>query len=153
MGRAVILEKVLEPLPEEKIAYKIFDQVKAEFSIENLLAASHRAKLFPPDLFYGLGRGSPMDSAKIASIFMLQEAQIRDLLGVEKVTATSGIDAFIQDVESYMAIEASPLPNPLAWEAIHLIFKKFRIRSGQWSGFTGALPYVFRKFNGWDYLK
>jgi len=38
-----------------------------------------------------------------------------------KVTASTGIDAFIHAVESYVAINASPLTDPLAWEATRLI--------------------------------
>lgn len=38
-----------------------------------------------------------------------------------QVTASTGIDAFIHAVESYVAINASPMTEPLAWEATRLI--------------------------------
>lgn len=192
--KAGILDKVLEPLKKEKIDYEVFDQVEAEPSIENLLAATQKAKSAKPALFIGLGGGSPMDTTKIASVLMSQEIDVRDLFGVEKVTkpglptimipttsgtgsevtrnavftdkaanlkkvvssqaivpavaivdpllsitmpakitASTGIDAFIHAVESYIAINASPLTDPLALEATRLIFENLRpaVANGQ----------------------
>lgn len=180
--QAGILKKVLESLEKEKIAFEIFDQVEAEPSIENLLAAVQKARPVKVDLFIGLGGGSVMDTTKVASVLKVQEADIHDLFGVEKVsrpglptimipttsgtgsevtrnavftdkaanlkkvvssqtiiptvalvdpslsltlppqiTAATGIDAFIHAVESYIAINASPLTDPLALEATRII--------------------------------
>lgn len=180
--QAGLLEKVLEPLKKEKIGYALFDQVEAEPSIENLLAVTQKAQTSQVDLFIGLGGGSVMDTTKMASVLSVQDLDIRDLFGVEKVTkpglptimvpttsgtgsevtrnavftdkaenlkkvvssqaivptvaivdpmltvtmppritAATGIDAFIHAVESYLAINASPLTDPLAWEATRLI--------------------------------
>lgn len=180
--QAGLLEKVLEPLKKEKIGYALFDQVEAEPAIENLLAVTQKAQTSQVDLFIGLGGGSVMDTTKMASVLSVQDLDIRDLFGVEKVTkpglptimvpttsgtgsevtrnavftdkgenlkkvvssqaivptvaivdpmltvtmppritAATGIDAFIHAVESYLAINASPLTDPLAWEATRLI--------------------------------
>jgi alcohol dehydrogenase class IV len=180
--QAGLLEKILEPLKKEKISYAIFDQVEAEPSIENLLAATQKARTSPVDLFIGLGGGSVMDTTKMVSVLQVHDFDIRELFGVDKVTkpglptimlpttsgtgsevtrnavftdkrenlkkvvssqaivptvaivdpmltvtmpppitATTGIDAFIHAVESYLAINASPLTDPLAWEATRLI--------------------------------
>jgi len=180
--QAGLLEKILEPLKKEKISYAIFDQVEAEPSIENLLAATQKARTSPVDLFIGLGGGSVMDTTKMVSVLQVHDLDIRELFGVDKVTkpglptimlpttsgtgsevtrnavftdkrenlkkvvssqaivptvaivdpmltvtmpppitATTGIDAFIHAVESYLAINASPLTDPLAWEATRLI--------------------------------
>lgn len=177
-----LLEKILEPLKKEKIGYEIFDQVEAEPSIENLLAATQKAQKSPVDVFIGLGGGSVMDTTKMASVLRVQDLDIRDLFGIDKVTkpglpaimlpttsgtgsevtrnavftdkaenlkkvvssqaivptvaivdpmltitmppritAATGIDAFIHAVESYVAVNASPLTDPLAWEATRLI--------------------------------
>jgi alcohol dehydrogenase class IV len=180
--QAGLLEKILEPLKKEKISYAIFDQVEAEPSIENLLAATQKARTSPVDLFIGLGGGSVMDTTKMVSVLQVHDLDIRELFGVDKVTkpglptimlpttsgtgsevtrnavftdkrenlkkvvssqaivptvaivdpmltvtmpppitAATGIDAFIHAVESYLAINASPLTDPLAWEATRLI--------------------------------
>lgn len=180
--QAGLLEKILEPLKKEKIDYEVFDQVEAEPSIENLLAAVQKAKESQVDLFIGLGGGSVMDTTKMASVLKVQNLDIRDLFGIDKVTkpglptimlpttsgtgsevtrnavfadkaenlkkvvssqaivptvaivdpmltvtmpphitAATGIDAFIHAVESYVAVNASPLTDPLAWEATRLI--------------------------------
>ena len=63
---------------------------------------------------------------KVVSSFaiMSQVAIVDPMLTVTmppKVTASTGIDAFIHAVESYIAINASPLTDPLAWEATRLI--------------------------------
>lgn len=180
--QAGLLEKILEPLKKEIIGYEVFDQVEAEPSIENLLAAAQKAKKSQVDLFIGLGGGSVMDTTKMASVLRVQDLDIRDLFGLDKVTkpglptimlpttsgtgsevtrnavftdktenlkkvvssqaivptvaivdpmlsvtmppritAATGIDAFIHAVESYVAVNASPLTDPLAWEATRLI--------------------------------
>jgi len=180
--QAGVLEKVLEPLEKEKITYTIFDQVEAEPSLENLLTATQMAKATKVDILIGLGGGSVMDTTKLTAVLRVQDVNIRDLFGVEKVTkpglptimlpttsgtgsevtrnavftdkrenlkkvvssqaivptvaivdpmltvtmpppitAATGIDAFIHAVESYLAINASPLTDPLAWEATRLI--------------------------------
>lgn len=180
--QAGLLEKILEPLKKEKIGYEVFDQVEAEPSIENLLAAAQKAKKNQVDLFIGLGGGSVMDTTKMAAVLKVQDLDIRDLFGIDKVnkpglptimlpttsgtgsevtrnavftdkaenlkrvvssqaivptvaivdpmltvtmpphiTAATGIDAFIHAVESYVAVNASPITDPLAWEATRLI--------------------------------
>ena len=180
--QAGLLEKVTEPIKKEKIHIEVFDRVEPEPSIENLLEAHRKAKATKVDLLIGLGGGSSMDLTKVVSALMVQEADVRDLFGVEKVTkpglptilvpttsgtgsevtrmavftdkaenlkkvvsshaitatvaivdpmltvtmppkvtASTGIDAFIHAVESYVAINASSLTDPLAWEATRLI--------------------------------
>jgi alcohol dehydrogenase class IV len=180
--QAGLLEKVIEPIKKEKVNIEVFDRVEPEPSIENLLEAHRKAKASKVDLFIGLGGGSSMDLTKVVSALMVQEADVRDLFGVEKVTkpgfptimvpttsgtgsevtrmavftdkvenlkkvvsshaitanvaivdpmltvtmppkvtASTGIDAFIHAVESYVAINASSLTDPLAWEATRLI--------------------------------
>jgi alcohol dehydrogenase class IV len=180
--QAGLLEKVMEPIKKEKINIEVFDRVEPEPSIENLLEAHRKAKATKVDLFIGLGGGSSMDLTKVVSALMMQEADVRDLFGVEKVTkpgfptilvpttsgtgsevtrmavftdkkenlkkvvsshaitasvaivdpmltvtmppkvtASTGIDAFIHAVEAYVAVNASSLTDPLAWEATRLI--------------------------------
>lgn len=179
---AGLLEKVVEPLKTEKLMFQVFAQVEPEPPIENLLEAHRMAKSAGVDVFVGLGGGSSMDVTKVASALMTQEADVRDLFGVEKVTkpgfptimvpttsgtgsevtrmavftdkqenlkkvvsshaitanvaivdpmlavtmppkvtASTGIDAFIHAVESYVALNASPLTDPMALEATRLI--------------------------------
>lgn len=179
---AGLLEKVLEALKKEKIGYELFDRVEPEPPVENLLEASKKARSAKADVFIGLGGGSSMDLTKVVSALMVQEADVRDLFGVEKVTkpglptfmlpttsgtgsevtrmavftdkaenlkkvvsshaitanvaivdpmltvtmppkvtASTGIDAFIHAVESYVAINASPLTDQIALEATRLI--------------------------------
>ncbi len=84
--QAGLLEKLLDLLEKGKISYTIFDQVEAEPSIENLLAATEKAKASKLDLFIGLGGGSVMDTTKLVSVLKVQDLNIRDLFGVDKVT-------------------------------------------------------------------
>ena len=180
--QAGLLEKILEPLKKEKIGFGVFDQVEAEPPIENLLAATQKARASQVDLFIGLGGGSVLDTTKMAAVLKVHDFDIRELFGVDKVTkpglptimlpttsgtgsevtrnavftdktenlkkvvssqaivptvaivdpmltvtmpphitAATGIDAFIHAVESYIAVNASPLTDPLAWEATRLI--------------------------------
>ena len=83
---AGLLEKVVEPLKTEKFIVQVFDQVEPEPAIENLLEARRMAKSAGVDVFVGPGGGSAMDVTKVASALMTQEADVRDLFGVEKVT-------------------------------------------------------------------
>ncbi|MBM4332484.1 MAG: iron-containing alcohol dehydrogenase [Deltaproteobacteria bacterium] len=180
--QAGILEKILEPLRNEQINFDVFDQVEPEPPLENLMEAFRKAKSCKVDLFIALGGGSSMDMTKVVSALMVQEADVRELFGVEKVTkpglptimvpttsgtgsevtrmavftdkaenlkkvvsshaitanvaivdpmltvtmppkvtASTGIDAFIHAVESYVAINASPITDPIALEATRLI--------------------------------
>ena len=64
---------------------EVFDEVKGEPSIEELNRLAMKVREESYDLIIGLGGGSVMDSAKIASISATNKGSIEDYLGDSKV--------------------------------------------------------------------
>jgi len=83
MERLGYLEKVMRQLPQ--VEAEVFSEVRGEPSpgeLERLAAHVRREKY---DLILGLGGGSVMDSAKVASISATNEGSVEDFIGVDRV--------------------------------------------------------------------
>ncbi len=64
---------------------EVFNEIKGEPSIEELERLAVKVRNGKYDLILGLGGGSAMDSAKIASISATNEGSIEDYIGIDKV--------------------------------------------------------------------
>jgi len=68
------------------IDVEIFNEIKGEPSINELKQLAAKVRKEKYDLIIGLGGGSAMDSAKIASISATNKGSIEDYIGVDKVS-------------------------------------------------------------------
>jgi alcohol dehydrogenase class IV len=179
-----VTEKISGPLQSAGVKIEVYDQVEPEPSVEAAEAVVNSARRSRYDLVIGLGGGSSMDMAKLASISITNPNPIVDFVGVGKVpkpgvpkilipttagtgaeitmnaiisnrvehlkmgivsphiiadaavidplltltmppsvTASTGLDALTHAVESLMSIELNPFCEPLALEAVKLIFR------------------------------
>ncbi|MGQ9543168.1 MAG: iron-containing alcohol dehydrogenase [Candidatus Bathyarchaeia archaeon] len=179
-----VSDKITEPLQRAGVKVDIFDQVEPEPSVEAAEAVVRFARGSSYDLIIGLGGGSSMDMAKLASISITNPNPITEFVGVGKVpkpgipkllipttagtgaeitmnaiisnrvehlkmgivsphiiadvavidplltvtmppsvTASTGLDALTHAVESLMSTELNPFCQPLALEAVRLIFR------------------------------
>ncbi len=67
---AGVTDKVMNILEEGKVKYELYDDVKPNPSIENVLAGYKKSRWFRPDVILAVGGGSSMDTAKAISILM-----------------------------------------------------------------------------------
>ncbi len=179
--------KVLTPLQEAGIKTQIFDKVEPEPSLKAAEQVMKLARETSYDLIIGLGGGSSLDMAKMASISATNSGQISDFFGVgniplpglpkilipttsgtgseitmnliishkeegrkigivdphiiadvaiidplltismpPKITAATGLDALTHAIESLMSIDLIPFSEPLAIDAVKLIFKSLK---------------------------
>jgi alcohol dehydrogenase class IV len=75
LAAAGLVERVVKPLADAKIATHIFDQGEPEPSIAVAVRAADAAARFGPDCILGLGGGSNMDLAKFAAILVTHGGQ------------------------------------------------------------------------------
>ena len=64
----------------------IFSDVEADPSIETIRTCAEYVRKGGFDLIIGLGGGSPIDTAKCASVLASNEGNVEDYLGIEKIT-------------------------------------------------------------------
>ena len=67
---AGVTEKVINILDEGKVKYELYDDVKPNPSIDNVLHGYKKSRWFRPDVILAVGGGSSMDTAKAISILM-----------------------------------------------------------------------------------
>ncbi|HIE18917.1 TPA: iron-containing alcohol dehydrogenase, partial [Candidatus Bathyarchaeota archaeon] len=83
MKRLGYVDKVKRQLGD--LSVEIFNEIKGEPSVNELNRLAIKVRGEKYDLIIGLGGGSAMDSAKIASISAANEGSIEDYIGVDKV--------------------------------------------------------------------
>lgn len=67
---AGVTDKVMNILEEGRVKYELYDEVKPNPSIENVLTGYKKSRWFRPDVILAVGGGSSMDTAKAISILM-----------------------------------------------------------------------------------
>ena len=67
---AGVTDKVMNILEEGKVRYELYDDVKPNPSIDNVLHGYKKSRWFRPDVILAVGGGSSMDTAKAISILM-----------------------------------------------------------------------------------
>ncbi|MGC9934523.1 iron-containing alcohol dehydrogenase [Priestia aryabhattai] len=80
-----LLSKVINPLEEAGLATDIIDDVVPEPPFENLEQMITQIEGKGYDLLVGVGGGSALDIAKVLSIMLTNQEDVRDLVGIEKV--------------------------------------------------------------------
>lgn len=82
-----VAEKVTALLDSAEINYDIFDEVKANPSVEVIKAGVEKFKQIGADCLVAIGGGSPIDSAKAIGI-IIKNPEFSDVVSLEGVAAT-----------------------------------------------------------------
>lgn len=82
-----IVEKVTALLDQAKLAYEIFDEVKANPSVDVIKQGVEKFKQSGADYLIPIGGGSPIDSAKAIGI-IINNPEFSDVLSLEGVAPT-----------------------------------------------------------------
>jgi len=183
-----LIDPLVKPIRDAGIEAEVFDGVEPEPSMQAAMSVVEVARRARYDLVIGLGGGSSLDMAKLASISATNPEPIANFIGVgkvespgipkilipttagtgaeitmnaiisnkeehlklgivtpfniadvavidplltlsmpPKVTASTGLDALTHAVESLMSIDLNPFCEPLAMDAVKLIFRSLPI--------------------------
>ena len=94
-------------LAENGVSVEIFDEVKSDPDIENCDACLNMAKAGNYDLIVGVGGGSPMDIASIASVMCTNSGTVYDYFGVNLIKKP-GIPTFLITTTAGTGAEVTP---------------------------------------------
>jgi alcohol dehydrogenase len=94
-------------LAENGVSVDVFDDVKSDPDIENCEACIDMAKAGNYDLIVGVGGGSPMDIASIASVMCTNAGTVYDYFGVNLVKQP-GIPTFLITTTAGTGAEVTP---------------------------------------------
>jgi len=86
VSKAGIAEKVISSLKAKSLEFEIYDRMEQEPYTTVVERAAEVARKGKFDVFIGLGGGSVMDVAKMASALTTNAGLTKDYFGVEKVT-------------------------------------------------------------------
>lgn len=87
IGKMRAINRVVNNLGDMNIKFDVFDRAESEpslASVEELTEVTRKGKF---DAIIGIGGGSVMDSAKVASISISNPGNVKDFIGVEQVKA------------------------------------------------------------------
>jgi alcohol dehydrogenase class IV len=84
-----LTKQVLDPLRKTGMNIDLFDQVEPEPSLQSAEQVVHIARKSGYDLVIGLGGGSSLDMAKLASASITNPEPITDFVGVKKIRKPS----------------------------------------------------------------
>lgn len=85
LSKIGLTKQVLEPLKETGMKIDLFDQVEPEPTLKSAEQVVQFARKSVYDIVIGLGGGSSLDMAKLASISITNPEPITDFVGVKKV--------------------------------------------------------------------
>ena len=85
---AVLLAQTAEPLSAGGVTFEAFDKVTPEPGVELVRECVAAARAFNPDVVIGLGGGSNMDTAKLASMILAHGKDPLDYTGDCRVPGT-----------------------------------------------------------------
>lgn len=87
IGKMRAINRVVNKLRDMNLKFDVFDRAESEpslASVEELTEVTRKGKF---DALIGIGGGSVMDSAKVASISISNPGNVKDFIGVEQVKA------------------------------------------------------------------
>ncbi len=83
--RAGIVGKLEDLLSEAQLTFDRFDAVEPDPRIEIALQAADKAKSFKAEVLIGIGGGSSLDIAKVASVLATNDRDIGGLFGIDMI--------------------------------------------------------------------
>lgn len=85
VAKTKMFGRTVESLKRSRIDYAVFSGCKQNAPVKVIEKCAHNAKSENCDFIVGLGGGSAMDTAKVASVLMTNQQDIHDFIGEEKV--------------------------------------------------------------------
>ncbi|MEM0002489.1 MAG: iron-containing alcohol dehydrogenase [Desulfurococcaceae archaeon] len=85
VGKIDPVSKIIHDIRNEGLSITIYDEIESEPLLEYAEKIADFARKTEPEVVIGIGGGSVLDLAKIASIAITNPGKIRDYIGVNKV--------------------------------------------------------------------
>lgn len=105
---AGIVVKLTKVLDAAGINYTIFDEIEPDPSLQTAIAAAEKVKETTADLIIGIGGGSAIDIAKVASILVTNEGEIGTFVGIDLI-AKPGLATIIIPTTAGTGSEVTPI--------------------------------------------
>lgn len=83
-----LVDPAVASLEDAGAAVTVFSEVEADPSEATVLRAAQLAKFLGAELIVGFGGGSSMDVAKLVAVLATAEQDLKDMFGVDQVTAS-----------------------------------------------------------------
>ncbi len=103
-----IIGKLESILAEAKITYTVYDQIEPDPRLQTAEAAADQLRKSDSDLVIGIGGGSPIDIAKIASVLATNNDDIRSYIGIDQIPAR-GLPTIIIPTTAGTGSEVTPI--------------------------------------------
>ncbi len=87
LKQAGVIDPVLKALQEAGLNPEVFDGVNAEPTLEHVQEGLSILQSSGCDMLVGCGGGSPMDAAKAIAIQAVNQGQVQDYMGIDKIPA------------------------------------------------------------------
>lgn len=106
--RAGVADRVLQSLKSAGVEHKLCSKAKPDPSIANVYECLEPAKEFKCDLLIGLGGGSSIDMAKMASVLLTNRGEVGDYFGTDNIPEP-GLKKIAIPTTSGSGSEATPI--------------------------------------------
>lgn len=105
---AGIVEKLTKSLSGGGIAYTVYDKIEADPSLQTAVDTAEYVKEISADLIIGIGGGSAIDIAKVASVLVTNEGDIGSFVGIDLI-ANPGLATIIIPTTAGTGSEVTPI--------------------------------------------
>jgi alcohol dehydrogenase class IV len=106
--KAGIIEQITGILDENNVVYSIFDEVESDPRIEIVYQCQHQAETEGCDMIIGIGGGSSLDIAKVASVMIANKEDLTSYFGMNNIPGP-GIPTIMVPTTSGTGSETTPI--------------------------------------------
>lgn len=152
-ARSGALEDVIDVLDSVGIAHTVYDNVRNNPTVENAHDAGGLGREFAADFVIGIGGGSPLDAAKAAAVFAVNDIKPMEVYGeaanaplpVVCIPTTAGTGS---EVTPYSVLTVDSLETKVTLKGDH-IFPKYAFLD---SGYIRSMPPDIAVYTALDAL-
>lgn len=105
---AGLVEKLTAVLSAENISHSVYDKIEPDPSLQTAVAAAAQVKETSADLIIGIGGGSAIDIAKVASVLVTNDGDIGSYIGIDLVPSP-GLATIIIPTTAGTGSEVTPI--------------------------------------------
>jgi len=106
--KAGIVDKIKKCIATESLDVHVFDAVDPDPDKENCYSCLAMAKSIGANILVGLGGGSAIDVAKATAVLAVNQGQIEDYVGIDKIP-TKGLPTILLPTTAGTGSEVSPI--------------------------------------------